>query len=101
MYVGYFLSRLRFPTDVSLRTTLLWQHPLTLSLWATQTIFEVVPGAEMARLIDRGACIVRHTISAKCDREAMQAFLFLHLLHLTTTHQQRTSSLPLVQLAQY
>ena len=51
--------------------------------------FEVVPGAEMARLIDRGACIVRHTISAKCDREAMRAFLFLHLLHLTTTHQQK------------
>ena len=51
--------------------------------------FEVVPGAEMARLIDRGVCIVRHTISAKCDREAMRAFLFLHLLHLTTTHQQK------------
>ena len=51
--------------------------------------FEVVPGAEVARLIDQGACIVRHTISGKCDREAMRAFLFLHLLHLTTTHQQK------------
>ena len=44
MYVGYFLSRLRFHGCFS-STTLLWQHPLTFIVMGYADNFEVAPGA--------------------------------------------------------
>ena len=53
MYVGYFLSRLRFLTDVSLRNYFTLAASVNLIVMGYADNFEVVPGAEMARLIDR------------------------------------------------